>query len=157
MRRRQVIPLSVELSSLDSASSAIIVNLLTILTIDSESRRLPHFFVLEAIELLSASGLPLNNCYLQVNLSLYLVTSCKGTGAFCSGGDQALRNKDGYADYENIGRPNVPDVQGSSYPPTDRLLPTEHPTINSLTDKFSLLSLSFSRARVWFVIPAQDF
>ncbi|KAK9222710.1 hypothetical protein WN944_011146 [Citrus x changshan-huyou] len=30
-----------------------------------------------------------------------------GTKAFCSGGDQALRTRDGYADYENFGRLNV--------------------------------------------------
>ncbi|KAK7860002.1 1,4-dihydroxy-2-naphthoyl-CoA synthase, peroxisomal [Quercus suber] len=35
----------------------------------------------------------------------------KGTKAFCSGGDQALRTKDGYADYENFGRLNVLDLQ----------------------------------------------
>lgn len=35
----------------------------------------------------------------------------QGTKAFCSGGDQALRTEDGYADYENIGRLNVLDLQ----------------------------------------------
>ncbi|KAH7864661.1 hypothetical protein Vadar_032331 [Vaccinium darrowii] len=45
------------------------------------------------------------------NSMVNLADPIEGTGAFCSGGDQALRNKDGYADYENIGRPNVPDVQ----------------------------------------------
>ncbi|KAI7999018.1 1,4-dihydroxy-2-naphthoyl-CoA synthase, peroxisomal [Camellia lanceoleosa] len=35
----------------------------------------------------------------------------KGTKAFCSGGDQALRSKDGYANYENFGRLNVLDLQ----------------------------------------------
>lgn len=35
----------------------------------------------------------------------------QGTEAFCSGGDQALRSKDGYADYENFGRLNVLDLQ----------------------------------------------
>ncbi|KAH9708858.1 hypothetical protein KPL70_013008 [Citrus sinensis] len=34
-----------------------------------------------------------------------------GTEAFCSGGDQALRTRDGYADYENFGRLNVLDLQ----------------------------------------------
>ncbi|KAL1556732.1 1,4-dihydroxy-2-naphthoyl-CoA synthase [Salvia divinorum] len=31
--------------------------------------------------------------------------------AFCSGGDQALRSKDGYVDYDNFGRLNVLDLQ----------------------------------------------
>jgi 1,4-dihydroxy-2-naphthoyl-CoA synthase len=35
----------------------------------------------------------------------------KGTRAFCSGGDQALRSSDGYADFENFGRLNVLDLQ----------------------------------------------
>ncbi|KVI05659.1 Crontonase, C-terminal [Cynara cardunculus var. scolymus] len=35
----------------------------------------------------------------------------KGTKAFCSGGDQALRSDDGYADFENFGRLNVLDLQ----------------------------------------------
>lgn len=35
----------------------------------------------------------------------------QGTKAFCSGGDQALRGKDGYADYDNFGRLNVLDLQ----------------------------------------------
>lgn len=35
----------------------------------------------------------------------------QGTKAFCSGGDQALRSKDGYADYEDFGRLNVLDLQ----------------------------------------------
>ncbi|GKA98482.1 hypothetical protein Tco_0826419 [Tanacetum coccineum] len=30
-----------------------------------------------------------------------------GTGAFCSGSDQALRSGDGYADFENFGRLNT--------------------------------------------------
>ncbi|KAL6974942.1 1,4-dihydroxy-2-naphthoyl-CoA synthase [Sarracenia purpurea var. burkii] len=38
-----------------------------------------------------------------------------GTKAFCSGGDQALRSKDGYADYENFGRLNVLDLQVAGY------------------------------------------
>ncbi|RAL50366.1 hypothetical protein DM860_018112 [Cuscuta australis] len=40
-----------------------------------------------------------------------IILTGKGTEAFCSGGDQALRNKDGYADYENFGRLNVLDLQ----------------------------------------------
>ncbi|CAH9108321.1 unnamed protein product [Cuscuta europaea] len=40
-----------------------------------------------------------------------IILTGKGTKAFCSGGDQALRNKDGYADYENFGRLNVLDLQ----------------------------------------------
>lgn len=35
----------------------------------------------------------------------------QGTKAFCSGGDQDLRTKDGYTDFENIGRLNVLDLQ----------------------------------------------
>ncbi|XP_047254340.1 1,4-dihydroxy-2-naphthoyl-CoA synthase, peroxisomal isoform X3 [Capsicum annuum] len=35
----------------------------------------------------------------------------KGTKAFCSGGDQALRSKDGYTDFESFGRLNVLDLQ----------------------------------------------
>lgn len=35
----------------------------------------------------------------------------QGTKAFCSGGDQALRSKDGYADFESFGRLNVLDLQ----------------------------------------------
>lgn len=38
----------------------------------------------------------------------------QGTKAFCSGGDQALRSKDGYVDYDNFGRLNVLDLQESS-------------------------------------------
>lgn len=38
----------------------------------------------------------------------------QGTKAFCSGGDQALRSKDGYADYDSFGRLNVLDLQESS-------------------------------------------
>ncbi|KAK7250575.1 hypothetical protein RIF29_33091 [Crotalaria pallida] len=40
-----------------------------------------------------------------------IILTGKGTEAFCSGGDQALRTKDGYSDYENIGRLNVLDLQ----------------------------------------------
>nr|GLL32732.1 1,4-dihydroxy-2-naphthoyl-CoA synthase, peroxisomal [Ipomoea trifida] len=40
-----------------------------------------------------------------------IILTGKGTKAFCSGGDQALRNKDGYVDYENFGRLNVLDLQ----------------------------------------------
>ncbi|RZC79807.1 hypothetical protein C5167_042386 [Papaver somniferum] len=36
---------------------------------------------------------------------------CRVPQAFCSGGDQALRGKDGYADYDNFGRLNVLDLQ----------------------------------------------
>lgn len=34
-----------------------------------------------------------------------------GTQAFCSGGDQSFRGKNGYADYDNFGRLNVLDLQ----------------------------------------------
>ncbi|CAI9096382.1 OLC1v1032512C1 [Oldenlandia corymbosa var. corymbosa] len=34
-----------------------------------------------------------------------------GTKAFCSGGDQSFRGKNGYADYDNFGRLNVLDLQ----------------------------------------------
>ncbi|ESR51596.1 hypothetical protein KPL70_013008 [Citrus sinensis] len=40
-----------------------------------------------------------------------IILTGKGTEAFCSGGDQALRTRDGYADYENFGRLNVLDLQ----------------------------------------------
>ncbi|XP_031277038.1 1,4-dihydroxy-2-naphthoyl-CoA synthase, peroxisomal isoform X2 [Pistacia vera] len=40
-----------------------------------------------------------------------VILTGKGTKAFCSGGDQALRTTDGYADYENFGRLNVLDLQ----------------------------------------------
>ncbi|XP_061365287.1 1,4-dihydroxy-2-naphthoyl-CoA synthase, peroxisomal isoform X3 [Gastrolobium bilobum] len=40
-----------------------------------------------------------------------IILTGKGTEAFCSGGDQALRTEDGYSDYENIGRLNVLDLQ----------------------------------------------
>lgn len=40
-----------------------------------------------------------------------IILTGKGSKAFCSGGDQALRSKDGYADYENFGRLNVLDLQ----------------------------------------------
>ncbi|XP_024991413.1 1,4-dihydroxy-2-naphthoyl-CoA synthase, peroxisomal isoform X2 [Cynara cardunculus var. scolymus] len=40
-----------------------------------------------------------------------IILTGKGTKAFCSGGDQALRSDDGYADFENFGRLNVLDLQ----------------------------------------------
>ncbi|KAM7269406.1 hypothetical protein ACFE04_024903 [Oxalis oulophora] len=40
-----------------------------------------------------------------------IILTGKGTEAFCSGGDQALRTADGYADYEDVGRLNVLDLQ----------------------------------------------
>ncbi|XP_057948885.1 1,4-dihydroxy-2-naphthoyl-CoA synthase, peroxisomal isoform X2 [Malania oleifera] len=40
-----------------------------------------------------------------------IILTGKGTKAFCSGGDQALRRGDGYADNENFGRLNVLDLQ----------------------------------------------
>ncbi|KAG9154810.1 hypothetical protein Leryth_020083 [Lithospermum erythrorhizon] len=40
-----------------------------------------------------------------------IILTGKGTEAFCSGGDQALRNKEGYVDYDNFGRLNVLDLQ----------------------------------------------
>lgn len=38
-------------------------------------------------------------------------TIMQGTKAFCSGGDQSLRGKEGYVDYDNFGRLNVLDLQ----------------------------------------------
>lgn len=35
----------------------------------------------------------------------------QGTKAFCSGGDQALRDSDGYVDFDSFGRLNVLDLQ----------------------------------------------
>ncbi|KAJ8775325.1 hypothetical protein K2173_020329 [Erythroxylum novogranatense] len=40
-----------------------------------------------------------------------VILTGKGTNAFCSGGDQSLRTKDGYADSNDIGRLNVLDLQ----------------------------------------------
>lgn len=40
-----------------------------------------------------------------------VILTGKGTEAFCSGGDQALRSSDGYADFESFGRLNVLDLQ----------------------------------------------
>lgn len=42
-------------------------------------------------------------------LSMFLVD--QGTKAFCSGGDQALRDSDGYVDFDSFGRLNVLDLQ----------------------------------------------
>lgn len=41
----------------------------------------------------------------------------QGTQAFCSGGDQAVRKADGYADYDKFGRLNVLDLQVPTYLP----------------------------------------
>lgn len=40
-----------------------------------------------------------------------IILTGKGTKAFCSGGDQALRTKDGYTDPADVGRLNVLDLQ----------------------------------------------
>ncbi|KAK9707502.1 hypothetical protein RND81_07G202000 [Saponaria officinalis] len=40
-----------------------------------------------------------------------IILTGKGSKAFCSGGDQALRSKDGYVDPNDIGRLNVLDLQ----------------------------------------------
>ncbi|XP_065017338.1 1,4-dihydroxy-2-naphthoyl-CoA synthase, peroxisomal isoform X2 [Musa acuminata AAA Group] len=40
-----------------------------------------------------------------------IILTGKGNEAFCSGGDQALRSSDGYADFESFGRLNVLDLQ----------------------------------------------
>ncbi|KAL6543648.1 hypothetical protein OROGR_010145 [Orobanche gracilis] len=40
-----------------------------------------------------------------------IIFTGKGTMAFCSGGDQSLRGKEGYVDYDNFGRLNVLDLQ----------------------------------------------
>ncbi|GLT50359.1 hypothetical protein SLA2020_238490 [Shorea laevis] len=40
-----------------------------------------------------------------------IILTGKGTKAFCSGGDQALRTKDGYADHAGVGSLNVLDLQ----------------------------------------------
>ncbi|XP_041012837.1 1,4-dihydroxy-2-naphthoyl-CoA synthase, peroxisomal-like [Juglans microcarpa x Juglans regia] len=40
-----------------------------------------------------------------------IIFTGKGTQAFCSGGDQAVRKADGYADYDKFGRLNVLDLQ----------------------------------------------
>ncbi|KAJ4829089.1 hypothetical protein Tsubulata_029418 [Turnera subulata] len=41
-----------------------------------------------------------------------IILTGKGTKAFCSGGDQAIRNKDGYADKNNEASLNVLELQG---------------------------------------------
>ncbi|XP_022886146.1 1,4-dihydroxy-2-naphthoyl-CoA synthase, peroxisomal [Olea europaea var. sylvestris] len=40
-----------------------------------------------------------------------IIFTGKGTKAFCSGGDQSLRGKEGYVDYDSFGRLNVLDLQ----------------------------------------------
>ncbi|XP_058087706.1 1,4-dihydroxy-2-naphthoyl-CoA synthase, peroxisomal [Magnolia sinica] len=40
-----------------------------------------------------------------------IILTGKGTKAFCSGGDQAVRGPDGYADFDSFGRLNVLDLQ----------------------------------------------
>ncbi|KAL3501174.1 hypothetical protein ACH5RR_035623 [Cinchona calisaya] len=40
-----------------------------------------------------------------------IILTGKGTKAFCSGGDQSMRSKDGYADKGSFGRLNVLDLQ----------------------------------------------
>ncbi|KZV24422.1 1,4-Dihydroxy-2-naphthoyl-CoA synthase, peroxisomal-like [Dorcoceras hygrometricum] len=40
-----------------------------------------------------------------------IIFTGKGTQAFCSGGDQSFRGKNGYADYDDFGRLNVLDLQ----------------------------------------------
>ncbi|XP_051145586.1 1,4-dihydroxy-2-naphthoyl-CoA synthase, peroxisomal [Andrographis paniculata] len=40
-----------------------------------------------------------------------IIFTGKGTMAFCSGGDQSFRGKEGYADFDNFGRLNVLDLQ----------------------------------------------
>ncbi|KAL3636354.1 hypothetical protein CASFOL_020901 [Castilleja foliolosa] len=40
-----------------------------------------------------------------------IIFTGKGTLAFCSGGDQSLRGKEGYVDFDNFGRLNVLDLQ----------------------------------------------
>ncbi|KAI6704290.1 hypothetical protein NL676_013426 [Syzygium grande] len=46
----------------------------------------------------------------DVSIGVIILTG-KGTKAFCSGGEQALRTKDGYADPGDVGRLNVLDLQ----------------------------------------------
>lgn len=40
-----------------------------------------------------------------------VILTGKGSEAFCSGGDQALRDSDGYVDFDSFGRLNVLDLQ----------------------------------------------
>ncbi|CAD6251856.1 unnamed protein product [Miscanthus lutarioriparius] len=42
---------------------------------------------------------------------IFDVLADQGTEAFCSGGDQALRDSDGYVDFDSFGRLNVLDLQ----------------------------------------------
>ncbi|CAN6453105.1 unnamed protein product [Victoria cruziana] len=46
----------------------------------------------------------------DITIGVIILTG-KGTQAFCSGGDQALRVSDGYADKDSFGRLNVLDLQ----------------------------------------------
>ncbi|XP_020520689.1 1,4-dihydroxy-2-naphthoyl-CoA synthase, peroxisomal isoform X2 [Amborella trichopoda] len=46
----------------------------------------------------------------DISVGVVILTG-KGTEAFCSGGDQALRSSTGYADYDSFGRLNVLDLQ----------------------------------------------
>lgn len=55
---------------------------------------------------LSSSYVPLHEICVNVFKNIL-----QGTMAFCSGGDQALRTSDGYADHDNFGRLNVLDLQ----------------------------------------------
>lgn len=43
--------------------------------------------------------------------SYFDLFGAQGSKAFCSGGDQALRDSDGYVDFDSFGRLNVLDLQ----------------------------------------------
>lgn len=74
----------------------------------------------------------------------------KGTKAFCSGGDQALRSTDGYSDYESFGRLNVLDLQ------VRKCFCFLYITACSITDPFVLIQIIqvflFSMYRFRFVV-----
>ncbi|XP_047317904.1 1,4-dihydroxy-2-naphthoyl-CoA synthase, peroxisomal-like [Impatiens glandulifera] len=52
----------------------------------------------------------LNDARDDISIGAIILTG-KGNDAFCSGGDQKMRGKDGYSDYDNFGRLNVLDFQ----------------------------------------------
>jgi naphthoate synthase len=54
----------------------------------------------------------------QCTRSYFHLFGVQGSKAFCSGGDQALRDSDGYVDFDSFGRLNVLDLQVRSNPLT---------------------------------------
>lgn len=52
-----------------------------------------------------------SNFTVFLNLQLWMKFCGQGGIAFCSGGDQSFRGKEGYADFDSFGRLNVLDLQ----------------------------------------------